>query len=138
MGPLLVGIKAPGEVLQHLPGAVQLHRSPAGPRARSGLPAVCTRDENPGKSGEIGKNHGQIGNAADTVPSAPKPPPRYLTTPEAARELSVNERTLRHWVATGQIEPDFRTAGGHMRWDVERVRAELRAGLRDRRDADEE
>ncbi|MBN9108545.1 MAG: helix-turn-helix domain-containing protein [Pseudonocardia sp.] len=68
----------------------------------------------------------------------PKPPPRYLTTPEAARELSVNERTLRHWVATGQIEPDFRTAGGHMRWDVERVRAELRAGLRDRRDADEE
>ncbi len=80
--------------------------------------------------GEIGKNAGGIGNASDTVPDVPE----YLTTPQAAKELNVNERTLRHWVATGLIEPDFRTAGGHMRWDVDRVRAELRRDLRRRRD----
>ncbi len=44
-----------------------------------------------------------------------------------ARELGVTVRTVQHWVADGLIEPDARTAGGHARFDVARVRAELLA-----------
>ena len=30
------------------------------------------------------------------------------------------------WAAEGLIEPDLITPGGHMRWDVERLRQQLR------------
>jgi excisionase family DNA binding protein len=58
---------------------------------------------------------------------------RYLTTAEAAKELGVHVRSLQRWVRAGQIEPDYITPGGHMRWNVERVRRELREELRRRR-----
>ncbi|AEA27944.1 regulatory protein MerR [Pseudonocardia dioxanivorans CB1190] len=61
----------------------------------------------------------------------------YVSTGEAARALGVSMRSLQQWAKDGLIEPDFRTVGGHMRWDVERVRAELRANLRAMRDAAE-
>jgi excisionase family DNA binding protein len=58
----------------------------------------------------------------------------YVTTGEAARLLGVSIRSLQQWAKDGLIEPDHVTPGGHMRWDVERVRAELRQRIRDRRD----
>lgn len=58
----------------------------------------------------------------------------YVSTGEAARALGVSIRSLQQWAKDGLIEPDYYTTGGHMRWDVDRVRAELRANLRRRRD----
>jgi len=57
----------------------------------------------------------------------------YVTTGEAARLLGVSIRSLQQWAKDGLIEPDHVTPGGHMRWDVERVRAELRQRIRERR-----
>lgn len=56
-----------------------------------------------------------------------------VPTGEAARLLGVDIRSLQRWAKAGLIEPDYVTPGGHMRWDVDRVRAELRAELRRRR-----
>lgn len=50
----------------------------------------------------------------------------YVTTGEAARLLGISIRSLQQWVKDGLIKPDHWTAGGHMRWDVERLRGELR------------
>lgn len=58
----------------------------------------------------------------------------YVTTSEAARQLGVGVRSLQRWVKAHQIEPDFVTPGGHMRWDVDRLREELRNPSRYRRD----
>lgn len=60
--------------------------------------------------------------------------PRYLTTPQAARALGIGPRSLQRWVAAGLVEPDFRTVGGHARWDVDRLRGELLRIARDLRD----
>lgn len=60
----------------------------------------------------------------------------YVTTSEAARQLGVGVRSLQRWVKQHQIEPDYRTPGGHMRWDVDRLRDELRNPSRYRRDDD--
>lgn len=49
-----------------------------------------------------------------------------VSTGEAARELGVNIRTIQRWVEAGLVEPDLRTAGGHMRWDMEHLREQLR------------
>ena len=58
---------------------------------------------------------------------------RLVTTGAAARAIGVDVRTLQRWVETRLVEPDGYTAGGHMRWDVER----LRQALRDLRQRDE-
>lgn len=57
----------------------------------------------------------------------------YVTTGEAAKALGVSIRSLQQWAKDGLILPDYVTPGGHMRWDVERVRAELRNPSRYRR-----
>jgi DNA-binding transcriptional MerR regulator len=57
-----------------------------------------------------------------------------VSTGDAARELGVNIRTLQRWVEAGLIEPDLTTAGGHMRWDLPRLRDELRRIQRERRE----
>jgi hypothetical protein len=59
---------------------------------------------------------------------------QYVTTPQLAKELGVGVRSLQRWVEAGLIEPDYRTPGGHMRWDVDRVRSELRAQWRRQKD----
>lgn len=58
----------------------------------------------------------------------------YVTTGQAAKLLGVSIRSLQQWVKDGLLEPDHRTPGGHMRWDVERLRAELRNPSRYRRE----
>lgn len=50
----------------------------------------------------------------------------YVTTGQAADALGVSVRAMQMWVKKGLIEPDHRTPGGHMRWDVDRLREELR------------
>lgn len=50
----------------------------------------------------------------------------FVTTPQAARLLNVSVRSLQRWMQLGMIEPDYRTPGGHARWDVDRLRRELR------------
>lgn len=61
-------------------------------------------------------------------------PPKLVSTAVAARELGVAVRTLQLWAQQGTVIPDLVTPGGHARWDVERLRRELR----DRRQHDSE
>ena len=51
---------------------------------------------------------------------------RYVTTGVAAREIGVSAATLTRWVAAGLVEPAERTAGGHFRWDLPTLRAQVR------------
>ena len=51
---------------------------------------------------------------------------RLVTTGQAAQELGIAPSTLTRWVERGLVAPDLTTAGGHYRWDVDRLRAELR------------
>jgi hypothetical protein len=53
--------------------------------------------------------------------------PRLLPTGEAARAVGVSPRTLQRWVREGLVKPTQLTAGGHHRWDVEDLRAQIRA-----------
>jgi DNA-binding transcriptional MerR regulator len=50
-----------------------------------------------------------------------------VTTADAADALGVSVRTMERWVQRDLIRPDLRTPGGHYRWDVARLRAELAA-----------
>jgi DNA-binding transcriptional MerR regulator len=50
----------------------------------------------------------------------------YITTGEAARGLGISPATLTRWVAAGIVAPAERTAGGHFRWDMTSLRAQLR------------
>ncbi len=52
-----------------------------------------------------------------------------MPTGDAARDLGVNIRTLQLWVSQGLVKPDVYTPGGHMRWDVDRLREHLRERL---------
>jgi excisionase family DNA binding protein len=49
-----------------------------------------------------------------------------LTTGELARELGVSRGAVLKWVRAGLITPEFTTPGGHHRWDVDKVREQLR------------
>ena len=50
---------------------------------------------------------------------------RYVTTGDAARELGVSTATLTRWAAAGLVAPAERTAGGHYRWDLPVLRAQV-------------
>ena len=52
-----------------------------------------------------------------------------LSSGQAAKALGVSLRSLQHWVREGKIVPDYVTPGGHARWDVDRVRKELRDSI---------
>lgn len=49
----------------------------------------------------------------------------YVTTGAAARALGISTATLTRWVASGLVEPAETTAGGHYRWDLPLLRAQL-------------
>lgn len=51
--------------------------------------------------------------------------PRLVTTGAAARALGIDRSTLTRWAAAGLATPAIRTAGGHMRWDLEHLRGQL-------------
>ncbi len=54
------------------------------------------------------------------------PAVKLVTTGQLAEQLGVSRAAILKWTRAGLIEPDFTTPGGHMRWDAERVRRELR------------
>lgn len=52
--------------------------------------------------------------------------PRLVTTSELARALSLHMRTIQRYRADGLITPEIETKGGHARWDVDKVKEQLR------------
>lgn len=50
---------------------------------------------------------------------------RLVSTKAAAEALGLHARTLWRNVAAGKITPHGWTPGGQMRWDIDRLRAEL-------------
>jgi hypothetical protein len=50
---------------------------------------------------------------------------RLVSTKQAAAALGVHPRTIWRNVAKEKITPHGWTPGGQMRWDVDRLRAEL-------------
>jgi excisionase family DNA binding protein len=52
---------------------------------------------------------------------------RHVTTGKAAEALGVSLTTLQRWAHQGLVTPALRTAGGHFRWDLDDLRAQLRA-----------
>lgn len=53
------------------------------------------------------------------------PEQRLVTTGAAARALGIDRSTLTRWAAAGVTKPAVRTAGGHMRWDLDQLRDQL-------------
>ena len=49
-----------------------------------------------------------------------------VTTSELARALRLSLRSIKRYIAAGQIKPELTTPGGHYRWSVESVRQQLR------------
>lgn len=50
----------------------------------------------------------------------------YSTTGDAARSIGVSSATLTRWAAAGTVTPAETTAGGHYRWDLASLRAQVR------------
>ncbi len=51
---------------------------------------------------------------------------RFITTGEAARAIGISSATLTRWAAADLVTPAERTAGGHYRWHLASLRAQLR------------
>ncbi|WP_308283065.1 MerR family DNA-binding transcriptional regulator [Pseudonocardia nigra] len=49
-----------------------------------------------------------------------------LTSGELARELGISHSAILKWAREGLITPEWTTPGGHHRWDLEKVRQQLR------------
>lgn len=59
-----------------------------------------------------------------------------VSTGEAARELGVSRTTLTRYVARGWLRPAHELPSGHLRWDLNDLRRQLRE-LRQRPDDDQ-
>ena len=51
---------------------------------------------------------------------------RLVSTSELARAIGLAPRTIQAYRQAGILKPDLVSAGGHARWDVEKVRKRLR------------
>jgi len=54
------------------------------------------------------------------------PSARLVSTGDLARALGLSVRTIQRYRNEGLITPEVITKGKHARWDVDRVKAELR------------
>jgi DNA-binding transcriptional MerR regulator len=61
------------------------------------------------------------------------PTPRLVTTSELARALGLHARTIQRYRSMGVLVPELESPGGHARWDIEKVKQQLRE-LRQRGD----
>ena len=52
---------------------------------------------------------------------------RLVTTAELAGALGLSARTIQRYRQGGLLVPDLVSAGGHARWDVDKVRNRLRS-----------
>ncbi len=59
---------------------------------------------------------------------------RLIGSGEAARALGINTRTLARWVQEGLVTPTLITAGGHYRFELEDLKAQLRKLAQQRRE----
>jgi excisionase family DNA binding protein len=50
-----------------------------------------------------------------------------VSTAEAARALNVDRATLSRWAKAGHVRPAQKTIGGHMRWNLEELRRQVRS-----------
>lgn len=50
---------------------------------------------------------------------------RLVGTGDAARALGIDRTTLARWAAAGAATPAGRTVGGHLRWDLDKLRQQL-------------
>jgi DNA-binding transcriptional MerR regulator len=53
-----------------------------------------------------------------------------VTTGKLAEQLGVSASAILKWHRAGLITPELTTPGGHLRWDVESVRQQLKAQRR--------
>ncbi|MCW0214398.1 MAG: helix-turn-helix domain-containing protein [Pseudonocardia sp.] len=53
-------------------------------------------------------------------------PARLITTGQAARELGIDPATLWRWVKAEYVTPHSKTVGGHLRWDLEDLRGQIK------------
>ena len=63
---------------------------------------------------------------------------RMLSTGEAAKRIGVSPRTLSRWVTEGLIEPTLVTPGGHFRFDLDELKAQMQRRPDRRRSADDQ
>jgi predicted DNA-binding transcriptional regulator AlpA len=61
---------------------------------------------------------------------------QLLSTPAAARAVGISIATMFRWMSAGKIRPDSTTVGGHHRWDVDQLRAQIAAAARRPRSPD--
>ncbi len=54
------------------------------------------------------------------------PTPRLVTTSELARALGLHARTIQRYRNLGVLVPELESPGGHARWDIEKVKQQLR------------
>ena len=61
---------------------------------------------------------------------------RLITTAELARTLGLAPRTIQRYRRLGWLVPAEVSMGGHARWDVEDVRAQMRERRQQEQDED--
>lgn len=69
----------------------------------------------------------ELSERGDTVIAVAEDRSHLVSTSEAARQLGIAQSTLSRWVSAGIVTPTWRTAGGHMRWDVDELERQLDA-----------
>ncbi|RIQ36982.1 MerR family transcriptional regulator [Jiangella rhizosphaerae] len=53
--------------------------------------------------------------------------PKPVATGVAAKAVGVDPTTLMRWWHKGLVTPEYVTPGGHARWDLEKLKEQLRA-----------
>ncbi len=64
-----------------------------------------------------------------------------VPTADAAKAIGISRATLQRWANSGVVTPEWRTAGGHMRWDLDKLREQAQTAYereRERRNQDED
>ena len=57
-----------------------------------------------------------------------------MNTGEAAKALGIARATLQRWAQAGIVKPAWRTAGGHMRWDLDQLQEQAENAWQRERD----